>query len=210
MVPTKGLSRIRLALVLENLTPGGPAESCLALLRGIDRKRFRPVVHTLRGGDLERDIGQLQIDCRVGCRAARLPNQKEQLRAEASQRLAWHRSLVEGLRADDVEAAIVWAAPGAVAVLQRAGVRVALDRLDAPAATCVPDDKSGFDRVVTGSREECDALRERAAEFGLDPVRIVCRPLADDRLRDLALAVAGTPPARASPLPCYTSTPCAM
>ena len=161
---------IRVAFICDGFEIGGQELGCLALMQRLDRTQFVPYLYTFRPGSLLKDAAALGIPIMIGHdkpvsdRSWNVAD--ETARGEYSERLA------ATLRADRIDACLLYAWPDAIAAARHAKVRAIIERVDGISlATRIPD-KSACARIICEANTIRDVIAQRRL-LKCDPRQIV-------------------------------------
>lgn len=192
---------IRLAFICDSFDLGGQELGCLALMERLDRTRFAPYLYTFRPGFLIRKAVALAIPFMVGHDKPSSDQSWERGDSEARERFRFR--LAERMRADGIDACMVYAWPDAIPAAREAGVRAIIERVDGTSLTRRLEDKSACARIICEAeaiRREILAQREmlqcRSEQLVVIPNGIDLRRFDPSRYdRDRCRAALGLNPA---------------
>jgi glycosyltransferase involved in cell wall biosynthesis len=145
---------IRVAFICDGFDLGGQELGCLALMERLDRSRFAPHLYTFRPGSLIADAAALGIPIMIGHdkpAADRSWNAADDVAREQ-----YRTRLAERMRADRIDACMIYAWPDGIAAAQQAGVRVIIERVDGMSLATRIADKSACTLIVC----EANAVRD--------------------------------------------------
>lgn len=147
---------IRIAFICDGLELGGQELGCLAVVRGLDRTRFQPHLYTFRPGSLLNEAATLGVPIMVGydkpASDDTWTDRDDAARAEYGRRLAAR------LRADAIDACLLYAWPDGVAAAQHANVRAIVERVDGVSLATRLSDKSACLRIICESKMIRDVI----------------------------------------------------
>lgn len=166
-----GVEKIRVAFLMDYLAIGGQERVCFEMLRAFDRSIFQPYLYAFRGGTMARAFQSLGIPVMIGSDRDPLASLEwtDQDRAEKRD---YDRRLANTLRDDRIDAALVFSWKSAPMVLQAAGVKVAIDKLDGPSLLGKVKDKSGFDWIVPQSETLRLDMKARQDEYSFSETKL--------------------------------------
>ena len=172
---------IRVAFICDGFEIGGQELGCLALMQRLDRTQFVPYLYTFRPGSLLKDAAALGIPIMIG--HDKPVSDRSWNVADETARKEYRERLEAALRADRIDACLVYAWPDAIAAARHTNVRAIIERVDGISlATRLPD-KSACDRVICEANTirdmilaqrrllKCDARQIIVIRNGIDLAR---------------------------------------
>lgn len=172
---------IRIAFICDSLEIGGQELGLLELIRRLDRARFSPFLYAFRPGALLPETESLGIPFALGHHKPGADPRWTDEDAEA--RRQWHRQLTDRLRADAIDACIVYAWPEGVTAAQQAQIKAIVERLDGPALVSRVRDKSPCQRVICESKSIRDMVLAQRGLLRCSPGQLVVIPNGIDLTR---------------------------
>ncbi|MFN7734396.1 MAG: glycosyltransferase [Pirellula sp.] len=166
-----GSAKIRVAFLMDYLAIGGQERVCYEMLRAFDRRVFQPYLYAFRGGALAKAFQSLDVPVMIGSACDPLAS-KEWTPQDSLEKIDYDRRLVQALREDRIEAAVVFSWKTAPSVLREAGVGVAIDKLDGPSLLGKIQDKSGFHWIVPESETLRAEMKLRQAEYAFSETKL--------------------------------------
>lgn len=145
---------IRVAFICDGFELGGQELGCLGLMQRIDRGRFSPHLYTFRPGSLIADAAALGIPIMIG--HDKPAADRSWNRSDDEAREQFRTRLAERLRADRIDACMIYAWPDGIAAAQEAGVRAIIERVDGMSLATRIEDKSACERIIC----EANAVRD--------------------------------------------------
>ena len=162
---------IRVAFICDGFEIGGQELGCLALMQRLDRTQFAPYLYTFRPGSLLKDAAALGIPIMIG--HDKPVSDRSWNVADETARKEYHERLAAALRADRIDACLLYAWPDAIAAARHANVRAIIERVDGISlATRLPD-KSACDRVICEANAIRDVILAQHRLLKCDPRKIV-------------------------------------
>jgi glycosyltransferase involved in cell wall biosynthesis len=161
---------IRVGVVCDHLELGGQELATLEVLRRLDRRRFAPFLYAFRPGRLLSEVQSLGIPVVIG--HDRPGADPRWTATDRAARLTFRRRLAGALRADTIDACLVFAWSDGIAAAREAGVRAIVERVDGPGLTSRVRDKSSCDWIICESHAVRRLLLAQRALLGCDPRRI--------------------------------------
>ena len=159
-----------MAVICDHLELGGQELAALEVLRRLNRERFAPRLYAFRPGRLLSEVQALGVPVLVGHdRPGADPRWTDSDRAA---RFAFRQRLAHALRADAIDACLVFAWPDGIAAAREASVRAIVERVDGPGLINRLRDKSSCDWIICESDAVRRLLLAQRALFGCDRRRI--------------------------------------
>ena len=162
---------IRVAFICDGFEIGGQELGCLALMQRLDRTQFAPYLYTFRPGSLLKDAAALGIPIMLG--HDKPVSDGSWNAADETARAEYRERLAATLRADRIDACLLYAWPDAIAAARKANVRAIIERVDGLSlATRLPD-KSACARVICEANAIRDVILAQRRLLKCDPRQIV-------------------------------------
>ncbi len=168
--PATSGSRLRVAIVCDQLETGGQELGMLELVRRLDRTRFVPHVYAFRNGPLKRSFERIGVPVLTAHRRAATDSWTT---ADAAARIRFRRHLPELFRRDRIDLCLVYAWSDAIAAAREAGVRAIVEHVDGPKLAGWIRDKSSCTLLICESRAIAALIEAQATLYRCEEVPIV-------------------------------------
>ena len=162
---------IRVAFICDGFEIGGQELGCLALMQRLDRTRFAPYLYTFRPGSLLKDAAALGIPIVIGHHKP--ASDRSWNVGDETAREEYRERLAARLRADCIDACLLYAWPDAIAAARNANVRAIIERVDGISLATRLSDKSACDRVICEAKTVRDVILAQRRLLKIDRRRIV-------------------------------------
>ncbi|HEY6421608.1 MAG TPA: glycosyltransferase [Candidatus Binataceae bacterium] len=147
---------IRIAFICDSFELGGQELGCLAVMRGLDRSKFEPHLYTFRPGSLVSEAAALGVQIMVGY--DKPASDDSWTDSDEAAREEYGGRLAARLRADAIDACLLYAWPDGIAAAQRANVRAIVERVDGVSLATRLSDKSACRRIICESKMIRDVI----------------------------------------------------
>ena len=172
---------IRLGFICDSFEMGGLEQSCLEVMRRLDRARFQPHFYSFRPGTLLREVQPLDIPILIGHdKPGADPSWDE---SDVAARARYDDILAQKLAGDRIDACLIYAWRDAVKVARKAGVSAMIERLDGPSLAGRVLDKAALDAIICESRFARQSLLAQRRLLGCRREQIVMIPNGIDLSR---------------------------
>jgi glycosyltransferase involved in cell wall biosynthesis len=145
--------RINIAFINEILEIGGQEIACLNILKNINKKIFLPVVYAFRGGAFLQEIKDMGIKVFIGSEKESLSFYKEWTQEDADEKSAYLRILIDQLKKDAIDIALLFGSSDGAKAAYKAGVPVIIEKLDGPRLLNKVKCKHNFDKIICESNK---------------------------------------------------------
>ncbi len=147
---------IRVAFICDTFQLGGQEMGCLEVMRRLDRNRFAPYLYTFRPGSLLPEAAALGVPILVGHQKP--GSDRSWTAADDLCRQQYRERLAAQLRADCIDACLLYAWVDGIEAAQHAGVRAIVERVDGTALASRLPDKSACSRIICESKTVRDVI----------------------------------------------------
>jgi glycosyltransferase involved in cell wall biosynthesis len=159
------------AFICDGFEIGGQELGCLALMQRLDRTQFTPYLYTFRPGSLLKHAAALGIPIMIG--HDKPVSDRSWNVADEAARNEYRGRLAASLRADRIDACLLYAWPDAIVAARHANVRAIIERVDGISLATRLTDKSECARVICEANAIRDVILAQRRLLKCDPQKIV-------------------------------------
>lgn len=172
---------IRVGFICDSFEVGGLEQSCLEVMRRLDRSRYRPYFYSFRPGTLLPEIERLDIPFTIGHdKPGADPTWDE---TDVAARARYDDTLTQRLAIDRIDVCLIYAWRDAVKIARKAGVSAMIERLDGPGLAGRVVDKAALDAIICESRFARQSLLAQRRLLGCRREQIIVIPNGIDLAR---------------------------